>query len=92
MAKGARAVDDAIRTLGDSSGIPAAALREAVTVLDGDAVAHHLFAVTSGLESVVVGEEEISGQVRPRTAAGADRRNDLIRPRTAFPTRHAHEP
>jgi glutamyl-tRNA reductase len=39
----------------------------------GDDVARHLFAVTSGLESMVVGEAEISGQVR---AAVADARRD----------------
>jgi glutamyl-tRNA reductase len=39
----------------------------------GDDVARHLFAVTSGLESMVVGEAEISGQVR---AAIADARRD----------------
>ena len=30
----------------------------------GDEVVEHLFAVSSGLESVVIGEDEISGQVR----------------------------
>lgn len=39
----------------------------------GDDVARHLFAVTSGLESMVVGEAEIAGQVR---AAIAEARRD----------------
>jgi glutamyl-tRNA reductase len=39
----------------------------------GDDVARHLFAVTSGLESMVVGEAEVAGQVR---AAIADARRD----------------
>jgi glutamyl-tRNA reductase len=46
-----------------ASGVPAIDLRDAVTVLSGDEVVTHLFAVTSGLESVVVGEDEIAGQV-----------------------------
>ncbi|GAA4170084.1 glutamyl-tRNA reductase [Gryllotalpicola koreensis] len=39
-------------------------LRDGSELLGGDAVASHLFAVSSGLESVVVGEGEIAGQVR----------------------------
>jgi glutamyl-tRNA reductase len=46
-----------------ASGVSSADLRDAVTVLGGDEVVTHLFAVTSGLESVVVGEDEIAGQV-----------------------------
>ena len=59
-----RALDHAIAVLGQSSGIEPQELRAGVTVLAADQAVQHLFAVSSGLESVVVGEDEISGQVR----------------------------
>jgi glutamyl-tRNA reductase len=52
-----------VDVMSGASGISSADLRDAVTVLDGDEVVTHLFAVTSGLESIVVGEDEIAGQV-----------------------------
>ena len=48
-------------TVGDAD---ADALRTTAEVHAGAGVAHHLFAVSSGLESLVLGEEEISGQVQ----------------------------
>lgn len=50
--------------LSAASGIPADALGRSSSVLTGPSVVEHLFAVSAGLESVVVGEDEISGQVR----------------------------
>jgi glutamyl-tRNA reductase len=58
------AVETAIDVVSEMSGVRASDLRDSVTVLCGNDVAEHLFAVSSGLESVILGEDEISGQVR----------------------------
>ena len=60
----ATALAATIDALSTASDIPPDELRASIAVHEGDDVAQHLFAVTSGLESVVVGEDEISGQVR----------------------------
>jgi len=58
------AVDATVDAMSAASGVSAAELRDSVTVITGDAVVEHLFSVSAGLESVVIGEDEISGQVR----------------------------
>ncbi|HLP23112.1 MAG TPA: glutamyl-tRNA reductase [Microbacteriaceae bacterium] len=54
-----------------------------LTVRTGDAAIHHLFSVAAGLESMVVGEEEIAGQVK-RAWASAKRRGMSSKPLNAL--------
>jgi len=58
------AISSTLDILAAASNVNVAEIRGAVTVLSGNHVAEHLFAVSSGLESVAVGEGEIAGQVR----------------------------
>lgn len=58
------AVHAAIDGVSASTGVAVDVLRNTLDLVHGSGVAEHLFAVTSGLESVVVGEGEIAGQVR----------------------------
>lgn len=58
------AVSAAIEAISATTGVPSDTLRDTLDLVHGNGVAAHLFAVTSGLESVVVGEGEIAGQVR----------------------------
>lgn len=63
-AAGAVGVEAVLEAIEQSAGIPMEELDGAYAVHSGRRVAEHLFAVASGLESVVPGEGEIAGQVR----------------------------
>jgi glutamyl-tRNA reductase len=58
------AVKEVHELLAEKAGISAAELEPYVTVRFDDDVAAHLFSVAAGLESAVVGESEVLGQVR----------------------------
>jgi len=63
-AAGAIAVEAVLEAVETATGVPASDLAGGYAVHTGRRVAEHLFAVASGLESVVSGEGEIAGQVR----------------------------
>jgi glutamyl-tRNA reductase len=57
------AVGATIDHLASLTGLSARTLRESFDFAHGNGVAHHLFSVAAGLESVALGEDEIAGQV-----------------------------
>ena len=63
-AAGELAIEAVIEALELHAGEDAEALRATAVPLTGQDVVKHLFAVSSGLESMVLGEEEITGQVQ----------------------------
>ncbi|WP_245708756.1 glutamyl-tRNA reductase [Ruania alba] len=58
------AMDRALDRIATDTGVSAAELRPRTRTMKASRVAAHLFAVASGLDSVVLGEDEIAGQVR----------------------------
>src|SRR5699024_4123072 len=57
-------LQDLLAGLAENTALPGGELTEAARSMTGTRVAAHLFAVASGLDSVVLGENEIAGQVR----------------------------
>ncbi len=57
-------VDDVRHFLADCSGVDPDALAEQLYTYHDDAAVAHLFGVASGLDSMIIGESEILGQVR----------------------------
>jgi glutamyl-tRNA reductase len=66
------AVTEITGVLARHAGVAVADLAEHLYVHFAEAAAEHLFSVTSGLDSMVVGESQILGQVRSAYALGTD--------------------
>lgn len=65
-------VQDVVHTLARVSGVDEGELRSYLYVRYADAAAEHLMTVTSGLDSMVVGEQQIIGQVRTAYQSATD--------------------
>ncbi|AOW94916.1 glutamyl-tRNA reductase [Rhodococcus sp. WMMA185] len=63
------ALTDVGELLADHSGLDLTDLHQHAYVRYSDAAAEHLFAVASGLDSMVIGEQQILGQIRTAYAA-----------------------
>jgi glutamyl-tRNA reductase len=75
-ADGASAADAARMIIAQAADLSPAECARYVHDRVGDAAVHHLFRVTAGLDSMVIGEEEIAGQVK-RAFVQAQERGEL---------------
>lgn len=66
-------VEDVLEVLADVSGVSEAELRTYLYVRYADAAAEHMFSVAAGLDSMVLGEQQIIGQVRASYLDAAER-------------------
>ena len=62
------AIDTTTNTIAEIAALDKNFVVDAMRVVVGSSVSQHLFSVASGLESMVVGEDEIAGQVRKALA------------------------
>src|SRR3954463_7522061 len=62
--------DTLVRALADNRGVPIAGVEEFSDRFSGESAVLHLLRVTAGLESFVLGERDIVGQVRSAAEAG----------------------
>lgn len=62
-------LDASLQWLAQKGRVPAAALREYTYTLQADASARHAFRVASGLDSMVLGEPQILGQIKTAVRA-----------------------
>jgi glutamyl-tRNA reductase len=69
-----RALEELTSFLSEYHGLPASAFSPHLFVHDNEAAVRHLFRVAAGLESLVVGEPQILGQVKDAFQTAADRR------------------
>lgn len=65
--------ESGIELLSEAGGIPREQLKQKVMIFSGEGAAKHLFNVCSGIDSMVVGEDEILGQVKSAYAFSKER-------------------
>lgn len=68
----AAARDGVLSVISSCSGVPEGELSGSLEFLSGDDMTEHLFSVGAGLDSAVVGEREIAGQLRRALAAAQE--------------------